>query len=173
MLPAAPYALSPTANLLHHFIVPDFPVFSNATALWTTFGPARRHNESSVISHIGITGSIGIRHSATPAPPSSPTLQVRAVNSADMAIYHLCVRKKLSEAEMARKAARQLGRSPNAISGWLFQRYSFALRIWLIMHLDLIAAGLLDFFDFMWHAIQVFILSKQDPLKLRILPGGQ
>ena len=110
---------------------------------------------------------------ATPAPPSSPTLQVRAINSADMAIYHLCVRKKLSEAEMARKAARQLGRSPNAISGWLFQSYSFALRIWLIMHLDLIAAGLLDFFDFMWHAIQVFILSEQDPLKLRILPCGQ
>ena len=99
--------------------------------------------------------------------------QVRAVNSADMAIYHLCVRKKLSEAEMARKAARQLGRSPNAISGWLFQSYSFALRIGLVMHLDLIAAGLLDFFDFMWHAIQVFTLSEQDPLKLRILPGGQ
>ena len=71
-------------------------------------------------------------HSATPAlrrPRRLCPWQVRAVNSADMAIYHLCVRKKLSEAEMARKAARQLGRSPNAISGWLFQSSSFALRI--------------------------------------------
>ncbi|CAE8636876.1 unnamed protein product [Polarella glacialis] len=95
---------------------------------------------------------------------------VRAVNSADMAIYHLCVRETMTEEQMRRKASWQMGGSMNSTSGLLFQSTSFTLRVWVVMHLDLMAAGLVDFFDFMWHVIEIFSLSRQTALKFRILP---
>ena len=38
------------------------------------------------------------------------------------------------------------------------------------MHLDLMAAGLVDFFDFVWHAVEIFCLGTQTALPLHILP---
>ena len=49
-------------------------------------------------------------------------------------------------------------------------RGRFFLRVWLTMHLDLMAAGLVDFFDFVWHAIEIFCLGTQTALPFRILP---
>lgn len=95
---------------------------------------------------------------------------VRACNSADLAIYHCCVRKKMTEKAMQLKASRQFCGGVNSLSGFLFQSKSFGLRKWVLMHLDLMLAGLVDFFDFLWHALQVFCLSEQDALKFRILP---
>lgn len=95
---------------------------------------------------------------------------VRACNSADLAIYHCCVRKKMTEKAMQLKASRQFCGGVNSLSGFPFQSKSFGLRKWVLMHLDLMLAGLVDFFDFLWHALQVFCLSEQDALKFRILP---
>ena len=110
-----------------------------------------------------------------PVFPNSTSLwttfgPVRAVNSADMAVYHLCVRKTMTEEEMTAKAAKQLGGSVNSHSGLLFQSQSYALRTWLVMHLDLLFAGLVNFFDFVWHAVQIFCFSHQTALKFHILP---
>ena len=60
-----------------------------------------------------------------------------------MAVYHLCVRPPLTEEQMRRKASWQLGGSADGI---LFDSKGFFLRVWLTMHLDLMAAGLVDFF---------------------------
>lgn len=95
---------------------------------------------------------------------------VRAVNSADMAIYHLCVRKTMTEEQMRQKASWQIGGSVKSMSGWLFNSSQSALRVWVVLHLDLIAAGLVDFFDFLWHVIEIFCLSRQTALTFRILP---
>eukprot|EP00928_Gymnodinium_smaydae_P059627 TRINITY_DN4301_c1_g1_i1.p1 TRINITY_DN4301_c1_g1~~TRINITY_DN4301_c1_g1_i1.p1 ORF type:complete len:562 (+),score=95.74 TRINITY_DN4301_c1_g1_i1:104-1789(+) len=130
----AEYLLNPKTKMMDHFIVPDFPVLANSTALWTTFGP------------------------------------VRAVNSGDLAIYHNCVRSKLSEEDMLKRAQSQLAGDTNSTSGWLFQSDTMALRKWLLMHIDLMMAGFVDFFDFLYHALQVFCFSHQDALKFRILP---
>jgi hypothetical protein len=92
---------------------------------------------------------------------------VRATNAADMAVYHLCVRPRLTEEQMRRKASWQLGGSADGI---LFDSKGFFLRVWLTMHLDLMAAGLVDFFDFVWHAIEIFCLGTQTALPFRILP---
>ena len=95
---------------------------------------------------------------------------VRAVNSADMIVYHLCVREKLSETAMQKMTAKQLGGGVDADSGWLFQSKSCAVRVWLTMHLDLMMSGLVDFFDFLWHGFEVFGLGQQSYLRFDILP---
>jgi len=71
---------------------------------------------------------------------------------------------------MQLKASRQFCGGINSLSGFLFQSKSFGLRKRVLMHFDLMFAGLVDFFDFLWHVLQVFCLSEQDALKCRILP---
>ena len=95
---------------------------------------------------------------------------VRATNSADLAIYHCCVRQKMTEKAMQLKASRQFCRGVNSVSGWLFQSSTFALQKWLLMHLDLMFAGLVDVSDFLWHSLEVFCLKEQHALRFRILP---
>jgi len=126
-----PYTLEPTTAMLDHFIVPDFPVLANATALWTTFGP------------------------------------VRAVNAADMAVYHLCVRRPLTEHEMQYSAMRKLG-STNGVSGFLFQSEMNGVKSFLLLHLDLLIKGNVNVADFLVHVFEVFCLSKQTALKMRL-----
>jgi len=126
-----PYTLQPTTSMLDHFLVPDFPVLANATALWTTFGP------------------------------------VRAVNAADMAVYHLCVRRPLTEQEMQYSAMWQLG-TTNGVSGFLFQSQTNAVKTFLLMHLDLLFRGNVNVADFLVHVLEVFCLSRQTALKMRL-----
>ena len=68
------------------------------------------------------------------------------------------------------KASWQLG---GDLDGILFTSKSFYLRVWLTLHLDLMAAGLLDFFDFVWHAVEIFCLGTQTALPFRVLPHGR
>ena len=123
------YTLQPTAAMLDHFLVPDFPVLANATTLWTTWGP------------------------------------VRAVNAADMAVYHLCVQRPLSEKEMQHSTMWQLG-STNGVSGWLFQSKTNAVESFLWMHLDLLIRGYVNVADLLKHFLEVFCLNKQTALKM-------
>ena len=74
---------------------------------------------------------------------------------------------RVTKEQMRRKASWQLG---GDLDGILFTSKSFYLRVWLTLHLDLMAAGLLDFFDFVWHAVEIFCLNTQTALPLHILP---
>ena len=91
----------------------------------------------------------------------------RGVNSADMIVYHLCVRKTLTEAQMGTMVSRQFGNSNT--TDFLFQREG-AVKAWMLMHVNLILAGLVDIFDFMWHAIEIFGLANLSALKFDVLP---
>jgi len=128
----ATYSLNAEKQLLHHFLVPTFPVFGNSTALWTTFGPKR------------------------------------AVNSADMIIYHLCVRKSLTEQQMVTMASWQLGDCSANVDP-LFQKEN-TVKAFVIRHINLMLSGLVDVFDFLWHAVELFCLARQTTLRFDILP---
>jgi len=128
------YNLNKCAKMLNHFLYPDFPVFANGSALFTTFGP------------------------------------VRAVNAADLAVYHCCIREKLEEDKLIRMASWQLGGSVNSVSSLIFQNKSYAVKEFVTTHIDLMLVGLVDFFDFMWHITELFTLSRQHALKFRIFP---
>ena len=91
----------------------------------------------------------------------------RGVNSADMIVYHLCVRKTLTEDQMETMVSRQLGNSNT--TNFLFQREG-AVKAWMLMHVNLLLAGLIDVFDFLWHAIEIFCLANLSALKFDVLP---
>lgn len=95
---------------------------------------------------------------------------VRAVNSAEMAVYHLCVRNKLSEEGLKHSAMWQFGGSTNSTKGWLFQSGTSAVQTFVVMHLDLLMRGKVNIFDLLWHMIEMFSLSKQNPLKMTMIP---
>ena len=92
---------------------------------------------------------------------------MRAVNSAEMAIKHLCIHERRTEESMVRSAS---GNSTNAVSGWLFQSKTNAMATFVKMHLDLIFSGHVNILDFVNHIIEIFCFSKQTPLKLRLPP---
>ena len=92
---------------------------------------------------------------------------VRAVNAADMAVYHLCVRRPLTEKEMQYSAMWKLG-STNGVSGLLFQSETNGVKAFLLMHLDLLIRGNVNVADFLVHVFEVFCLSKQTALKMRL-----
>lgn len=125
------YTLSPNTTMFNHYIVPDFPVLANATALWTTFGP------------------------------------LRGVNSADMAVHHLCIQRQLTEKEMERSSKLQLG-GFNSVSGILFQNHTSFTKLLLLLHLDLMFRGYINVVDFLVHFVEIFCLSKQTALKIRL-----
>lgn len=127
----APYKLQSQSKMLDHFIVSDYPVLANATALWTTFGP------------------------------------IRAVNAADMTLYHLCIRRSLSDSEIQRSVSWQFG-STNAVKSLIFTSEGTSMvKAFVIMHFDLMIRGNVNVLDFLTHVVEVFCLSKQSPLKMR------
>lgn len=98
---------------------------------------------------------------------------MRAVNSAEMAIKHLCINKRRTEESMTKSASWNVaGSSTNAISGLLFQSKTNAMEIFVKMHLDLILRGNVNILDFIQHFVQIFSFGKQTPLKIR-LPSRQ
>eukprot|EP00553_Chaetoceros_curvisetus_P009847 CAMPEP_0204613776 /NCGR_PEP_ID=MMETSP0717-20131115/1691_1 /ASSEMBLY_ACC=CAM_ASM_000666 /TAXON_ID=230516 /ORGANISM="Chaetoceros curvisetus" /LENGTH=598 /DNA_ID=CAMNT_0051626309 /DNA_START=294 /DNA_END=2090 /DNA_ORIENTATION=- len=93
---------------------------------------------------------------------------VRAVNAADMAVYHLCIRRLLTEKEMQYSAKMwQLGKT-NGVTGFLFQSHTSAIKLFVLTHLDLMFRGNVNVADFLVHVFQVFCLSKQTALKIRL-----
>ena len=92
---------------------------------------------------------------------------IRAVNAADMAVYHLCVRRRMSETEMERSSWWQLA-STDSVSGLLFQSKTSAIKNFLKIHLDLVIGGKVNVLDFLLHAVQIFCLGKQEALKVRL-----
>jgi cation diffusion facilitator CzcD-associated flavoprotein CzcO len=94
---------------------------------------------------------------------------MRATNSADLAVYHLCVRKKRSEQQMQRVAQRQLSDN-SIIHSFIWAKDSCWLQQWVYFHIDLVLEGITPVESFLKHAIEVFVLAKETPLAFNILP---
>ncbi|WP_210479184.1 SidA/IucD/PvdA family monooxygenase [Naasia sp. SYSU D00948] len=94
---------------------------------------------------------------------------MRATNSADLAVYHLCVREERSEQEMQRAARRQL--SDNSIlHSFIWAKGDCWLQQWVYFHIDLMLQGVTPVDAFLKHAIEIFVLAKETPLAFDILP---
>lgn len=94
---------------------------------------------------------------------------MRATNSADLAVYHLCVRKERTERQMETAAQRQL--STNSLThSFIWARGACWLQQWVYFHIDLMLQGITPVESFLKHAIEVFVLSKETPLAFNILP---
>merc|ERR1719445_1769495 len=93
---------------------------------------------------------------------------MRAVNTAEMAVKHLCVNKRLTEEEMVKAASWNLSGSSNALSGWLFQSQTNSIKTFVKMHLDLLIQGHVNILDFLHHVFEVFCLARQTPLRIRL-----
>lgn len=127
------YIFDQNMKFLDNFIVPDFPVLSNATQLFTTFGP------------------------------------LRAVNAADMTVFHHCVRSPLTEHEMKLMSSKQ-SRSANANSDFLFNSKSSFINTFVSLHIDLILRGHVNVLDFLRHVYEIFCCAKQNALRMNNLP---
>lgn len=97
---------------------------------------------------------------------------VRSVNTAELAVYHLCVRPELSEAEMLKRTSRQLASARSATKSFLFTSGSVAIVQWLRMHIDLILAGVETVPAFLWHGVESFVFGKQSAIKFDVIPNG-
>ncbi|HEY8589051.1 MAG TPA: NAD(P)/FAD-dependent oxidoreductase [Naasia sp.] len=96
---------------------------------------------------------------------------MRATNAADLAVYHLCVRRELSERQMRRSARRQLSRN-SILSSFIWAQDACWLQQWVRFHIDLVLQGITPVDSFLKHAIEVFVLAKETPLDFNILPPG-
>lgn len=94
---------------------------------------------------------------------------MRATNSADLAVYHLAVRKERSERQMQRAAQRQLSDN-SIIDSFLWAKGACWLQQWVYFHIDLVLQGITPVESFLKHAIEVFVLVKETPLAFNILP---
>jgi thioredoxin reductase len=94
---------------------------------------------------------------------------MRATNSADLAVYHLCVRGHRTERQMQRAARRQL--SENSLThSFIWARGACWLQQWVYFHIDLMLQGITPVESFLKHAIEVFVLARETPLAFDILP---
>ena len=92
---------------------------------------------------------------------------LRGVNLADMAVYHLCVRRQLTEKEMEHLAKQQFG-STNAVSGFVFQKHTNIIKLFVLLHLDLLIWGNLNVVDLLVHVINLFCFANQTAIKIRL-----
>jgi cation diffusion facilitator CzcD-associated flavoprotein CzcO len=94
---------------------------------------------------------------------------MRATNSADLAVYHLCVREERSERQMARAARRNLSDN-SIIHSFIWAKDACWLQQWVCFHIDLVLQGITPVESFLRHAFEVFVLAKETPLDFDILP---
>ncbi|WP_210509211.1 NAD(P)-binding protein [Naasia sp. SYSU D00057] len=94
---------------------------------------------------------------------------MRATNSADLAVHHLCVRGPRSERRMQRAAQRQLSHN-SIVHSFLWAKGACWLQQWVHFHIDLVLQGLTPVESFLRHAIEVFVLGRETPLAFDILP---
>ena len=92
---------------------------------------------------------------------------LRAVNSADMAVNHLCVRPSLSEKSMQYRAKRQFG-TFNGLQGVPFHKGGNVTRTLLLVHFDLMFRGYVNVVDFLKHFIGIFVFANQSALKMSL-----
>jgi cation diffusion facilitator CzcD-associated flavoprotein CzcO len=94
---------------------------------------------------------------------------MRATNSADLTIHHLCVRKHRTQKQMERIANRQM--SQNSLQhSFIWAHKTCWLQQWVYFHIDLMLAGITPVESFLKHAIEVFVLSKETPMEFNLLP---
>jgi RND superfamily putative drug exporter len=96
---------------------------------------------------------------------------MRATNAADLAVYHLAVRPERSEQQMQRSARRQLSRN-SLLHSFIWAYDACWLQRWVHFHIDLVRQGITPVEAFFKHAIEVFVLSKETPLRFNLLPPG-
>ena len=96
---------------------------------------------------------------------------MRATNAADLAVYHLAVRKERSQREMQRAARRQISRN-SILHSFIWARDACWLQRWVHFHIDLVLQGITPVEAFFKHALEVFVLGKETPLRFNLLPSG-
>jgi len=96
---------------------------------------------------------------------------MRATNAADLTLYHLCVRKELSQEYMQKQAKRLMSKN-SLIHSFIWAPSTNWLQQWVYFHIDLMLCGLTPLSSFLKHALEVFVLSKETPLQFKILPKG-
>jgi RND superfamily putative drug exporter len=96
---------------------------------------------------------------------------MRATNAADLAVYHLAVRKQRSQRRMQRAARRQLSRN-SLVHSFIWAHDACWLQRWVHFHIDLVRQGITPVEAFFKHALEVFVLSKETPLRFNLLPPG-
>jgi hypothetical protein len=95
---------------------------------------------------------------------------MRATNAADLAVYHLAVRKERSQRQMQRAARRQLSRN-SLLHSFIWAHDACWLQRWVHFHIDLVRQGITPVEAFFKHALEVFVLSKETPLRFNLLPS--
>jgi len=94
---------------------------------------------------------------------------MRATNAADLAVYHLAVRKERSKQQMHRAAQRQLSRN-SIVHSFIWAHDACWLQLWVHFHIDLVLQGITPVEAFFKHAFEVFVLGKETPLRFNLLP---
>lgn len=94
---------------------------------------------------------------------------MRATNSADLAVYHLCVRKERTPRQMEKSARRQISDN-SIIHSFIWAANECWLQQWVYFHIDLVLQGLTPVESFLKHALEVFVFAKETPLEFKILP---
>ena len=92
---------------------------------------------------------------------------LRAVNSADLAVYHLCVARPRSERDMRRAAGRLLCRQN------MDHFILFAPKFWprlILLQLDLVLAGIAPWWSVLWHYLGIAAFGRQSAMALHLLP---
>jgi hypothetical protein len=96
---------------------------------------------------------------------------MRATNAADLAVYHLAVRKARSQRQMQRAARRNMARN-SILRSFIWAHDACWLQRWVHFHIDLVLQGITPIEAFFKHALEVFVLGKQTPLRFNLLPSG-
>ncbi|MGA0566672.1 FAD-dependent oxidoreductase [Rathayibacter sp. KR2-224] len=97
---------------------------------------------------------------------------MRATNAADLAVYHLAVRKERSQGQMHRAAQRQISRN-SILHSFIWAHDACWLQLWVHFHIDLVLQGITPVEAFFKHAFEVFVLGKETPLRFNLLPSGR
>lgn len=96
---------------------------------------------------------------------------LRGTNSAELTVFHHCIRRPRTEAEMQRAANRQMSKN-SILYSFLWTKKANWIQQWVYFHIDLMLAGITSVEDFLKHALQVFAFSKDTRLRFNILPKG-
>jgi cation diffusion facilitator CzcD-associated flavoprotein CzcO len=94
---------------------------------------------------------------------------MRATNAAELAVYSLCVRSEVSTGRMQRSARRQLSAN-SLVHSFLWAKDACWLQEWVLFHFDLLRQGITPLESFLRHALEVFVLSRETPLRFDLLP---
>ena len=95
---------------------------------------------------------------------------MRATNAADLAVYHLAVRGERSERQMQRSAQRQISKN-SILHSFIWAQNACWLQLWVHFHIDLVLQGITPMEAFFKHALEVFVLGKETPLRFNLLPS--